>query len=230
MLVISEQRTLSQNGVGELQLPDGRQVNSGAPIKELLLWHEKWTLTPIFVFLVDATNPLRSTIAGQWTGWTIISTLCWWRVGVVHVNVPESSFCAWKILSRYSSVRSRPSSSVHPSGYFLHKRKKLLNLKTQSLMGTCAISFWFFNSKTFLFDMTTMDGLSILPVFHGQLIFVKFSKRCIFFKLGGDKYIPVLMRNFPFRGAKSPYPKTFHVNNCARVDDKSAVVTLCDGT
>lgn len=120
ILVMSGQRTLSQNGVGELQLPDGRQVNSGAPIKELLLWQEKWTLTPIFVFLVDATNPLRSTIAGQWTGWTIISTLCWWRVGVVHVNVPESSFCAWKILSRYSSVLSRPSSSVHPSGYFLY--------------------------------------------------------------------------------------------------------------
>ena len=37
ILVMSGQRTLSQNGVGELQLPDGRQVNSGAPIKELLL-------------------------------------------------------------------------------------------------------------------------------------------------------------------------------------------------
>lgn len=76
MLVMSGQRTLSQNGGGELQLPDGRQTNSGAPISALLLWHEKWTLVPILVFFVDATKPLRSMMAGQWTGWTMISTLC----------------------------------------------------------------------------------------------------------------------------------------------------------
>lgn len=116
MLVISGHETLSQNGAGALQLPDGKQVNSGAPVNELLLWQENWTLVPILVFLVDTTNPLRSTIAGQWTLWTIISTLCWCRVGVVQVNVPESSFCACEIVSRYSSERSRPSSSVHPSG------------------------------------------------------------------------------------------------------------------
>lgn len=38
------------------------------------------------------------------------------------------------------------------------------------------------------------------------------------------------MGNFPFGRAKSPDPETFHVQNCARVDDESAVVTLGDGT
>lgn len=47
---------------------------------------------------------------------------------------------------------------------------------------------------------------------------------------GGGLQVPVLMRNFPFRGAESPDPKTFHVNNCARIDDKSSVVTLGDGS
>lgn len=146
MLVMSGQRTLSQNGAGELQLPDGKHVNSGAPISELLLWHEKCTLLPIFVFLVEATKPLRSTMAGQWTGWTMISTLCWWRVGVVQVNVPESSFWAWKILNRYSNVRSLPSSSVHPSGYFLFSQ---INKENSHLIDqhpirnrVLTISFW----------------------------------------------------------------------------------------
>jgi hypothetical protein len=119
-LVMSEQRTLSQKGIGEFHVPDGRQVSSGAPIKALLFWQEKNTLVPILVLRFEAMSPLRSGICGQCTGWTIISTLWWCRVGVVHVNIPESSFCAWKMLSRYSSVLSRPSSSVQPSGYFLY--------------------------------------------------------------------------------------------------------------
>lgn len=68
MLVMSAHRTLSQKGAGELQLPDGKQVSSAAPMSELLLWQEKWTLLPILVFLLEATSPLRSTMAGQWTG------------------------------------------------------------------------------------------------------------------------------------------------------------------
>ena len=75
---VSGQRTLSQNGMGAFQLPDGRQVTSGAPTSELPFWHEKWTLVFILVFLVEMASPLRSAmgIGAQWTGRTTISTLC----------------------------------------------------------------------------------------------------------------------------------------------------------
>lgn len=38
------------------------------------------------------------------------------------------------------------------------------------------------------------------------------------------------MRNFPFRRAESPDPQAFHVDCRARVDNKTAIVTLSDGT
>ena len=66
--VISEQRTLSQKGIGAFHVPDGRQVSSGAPIRALLFWQVKKTLVPILVFRFEATNPLRSGICGQCTG------------------------------------------------------------------------------------------------------------------------------------------------------------------
>lgn len=37
------------------------------------------------------------------------------------------------------------------------------------------------------------------------------------------------MRNFPFRSAKSSDPKTLHMDNCSRIDNKPSVVTLSDG-
>lgn len=41
------------------------------------------------------------------------------RVGVVQVNSPESSWLACRMLRRYSSAESRPSSEFQPVGYTL---------------------------------------------------------------------------------------------------------------
>ena len=95
------------------------EMTSAVPMSELPLSQENLTLDPIFVFLLETINPLRSGMGAQWTGWTMISTLWEYRTGVVQVKMPVSSFWAWKMLSRYSSWSSLPLSVAHPSGYFL---------------------------------------------------------------------------------------------------------------
>lgn len=61
---------LSQMGTGALQLPEGRQVSSGAPISEFPLAQESSTRVFILVLVELRISPRRLGTVGQCTAKT----------------------------------------------------------------------------------------------------------------------------------------------------------------
>lgn len=72
-LISENQDLLSHTGIGALQLPEGKQVISGAPMREFPFAHDNRTLVFIFVLGVLRLRPLRDGICGQCTAKKIFS-------------------------------------------------------------------------------------------------------------------------------------------------------------
>ena len=58
---------LSQTGTGADQFPEGRQVISGAPMREFPLAHVRAILVFILVSCVESLRPRRAGRGLQWT-------------------------------------------------------------------------------------------------------------------------------------------------------------------